>query len=101
LRVTRVRDLDRGAQHLDRRVILSTLAFLSRSLTLAISLPHLIAQVCQETILVKGGIQSALSCRSTAQVPVLCNGTELAWTRDGTLGRPQAAALPSTFRLMR
>jgi hypothetical protein len=50
LRVTRVRDLDRGAQHLDRRVILSTLAFLSRSLTLAISLPHLIAQVYQETI---------------------------------------------------
>jgi hypothetical protein len=41
----RIRDLTPGVEHRDRNVILSTLAFVSRSLTLAISHPHLIAQV--------------------------------------------------------
>src|SRR5271156_1135711 len=45
-----VRDLAPGAEQRDRNVILLTLAFLSRSLTLAVSFPHLIAQVYPETI---------------------------------------------------
>jgi hypothetical protein len=50
LPVNRVRDSAPGVEHRDRNVILLTLAFLSRSLTLAISHPHLIAQVYPETM---------------------------------------------------
>jgi hypothetical protein len=48
--VTRFRDLTLGAEHRDCNVILLTLALLSRSLTLAVSCPHLIAQVYPERI---------------------------------------------------
>ena len=48
--MTRVRDLAPGTEHRDRSVIRLTLAFLSRSLILAVSLPHLISQVYPETI---------------------------------------------------
>ena len=50
LPVNRVRDSAPGAEHRERSVILLTLALLSRSLILAVSLPHLIAQVYPETI---------------------------------------------------
>jgi hypothetical protein len=50
LRVNRVRHSAPGAEYRDRDVILLTLVFLSRSLTLAISLPHLIAQVYPGTM---------------------------------------------------
>jgi len=50
LPVNRVRDSATGAEHRDRNVILLALAFLSRSLTLAISHPHLIAQAYPETM---------------------------------------------------
>jgi hypothetical protein len=39
-----------GAEHRDGNVILLTFAFLSRSLTLAVYRPHLIAQVYAEPI---------------------------------------------------
>jgi hypothetical protein len=78
LRVTRVEDLDRSTEHRDGDVILSTLAFLSTSLTLPISLPHLIAQPIPIRSPHKSGFQSVLSCRSTTEVPVLRDGTELA-----------------------
>jgi hypothetical protein len=52
--VTGIRDLAPAAEHRtehrDRNVILSTLALVSRSLTLSVSRPHLIAQVQAETI---------------------------------------------------
>jgi hypothetical protein len=50
LRVARVKDLFPGTEHRERHVILVTLAFLSRSLTLAISRPHLITQIYAEKI---------------------------------------------------
>jgi hypothetical protein len=56
LPVNRVRDSAPGAEHQDRNVILLTLAFLSRSLTLAISHAHLIAQVYPETMPRKSGV---------------------------------------------
>ena len=55
MRVARVRDFAPGAEHRDRNVIPLTLAFLSRSLTLAVSRPHLIAQVCRDDCRVNPG----------------------------------------------
>lgn len=78
MRVTRVEDLDRNTEPRDGDVILSTLAFLSTSLTLPISLLHLIAQPIPIRSPRKSGFQSALSCRSTTEAPVLRDGTELA-----------------------
>ena len=91
MRVARVRDLAPGAEHRDRNVILVTLAFLSRSLTLAVSRPHLIARSMPRRLPRKSGFQSALSCRSMAEVRVAPDGSEFAYLRGGMLERPPAS----------
>jgi hypothetical protein len=77
LRVTRVEDLDRSTEHREGDVILSTLAFLSTSLTLPISLPYLITQPIPIHSPCKSGFQSALSCRPTTEYQPLAMALSL------------------------
>ena len=97
MRVTRVRDLDRGAEHRDCSVILSTLAFLSRSMTLAASRPHLILRSMSRRLPRKSGFQFALSCRSMAEVRVTRDGSELARPKGGMRESPQASGAARVF----
>jgi len=92
LRVNRARDSTSGTEHRASDVIPLTLAFPSRSLTPATSLPHLIAQVYVETIAPMIQLSVCAFMPLDGSVTVLRDGTELA---QAGVARCNARKLPA------